>query len=147
MAVPELEGIAMLRIELAPDWLFQGIENATRREIFCWWEARRFDYNLYVGLVGIVTWFLVLVAGAAAVKPGVDFEEPIAMIVGPFVYGLVANLCYSAGSVIDLAIYRRRSRVHLFKIGLIFSISLTALPGIWALVAWLITVVTRNKLD
>lgn len=38
-------------------------------------------FNLYIGTVGTVTWFLVLIAGSAAVKPGVDFEEPVAMLV------------------------------------------------------------------
>jgi hypothetical protein len=33
-----------------------------------------------------------LVAGSAAVKPGEDFEEPLMMIVGPFIYGLLANI-------------------------------------------------------
>ncbi len=63
----------------------------TRTEIVRWWEARRWRFNLYVGAVGIVTWFLVWIAGSAAVKPGVDFEEPIIMIIGPFIYGFMAN--------------------------------------------------------
>ena len=88
-----------------------------------------------------------LIAGSGAVKPGVDFEEPLAMIVGPFVYGLMANLCYSLGSIIDLVFYRGRPRVQLFKIGLVFSVSLTALPGLWAMTAWLITVATGKKLN
>jgi hypothetical protein len=32
----------------------------------------------------------------------------------------------------------------LFKAGLIFSLILTALPGMWAVVAWLITVYTAR---
>jgi hypothetical protein len=134
-------------MNLAPQWLFQGINEASRPAILRWWESRRLHYNLYVGLVGIITWFLVLIAGSAAVKPGVDFEEPLAMIFGPFVYGLMANLCYSFGSIIDMIFYRGRPRVGLFKTGLIFSISLTALPGLWAVTAWLITVATGKKFD
>jgi hypothetical protein len=134
-------------MEFAPKWLFQSIDDATRPAVLRWWELRRLRYNLYVGLVGIITWLLVLIAGSAAVKPGVDFEEPLAMIFGLFVYGLMANLCYSLGSIIDLIFYRGRPRVQLFKIGLIFSVSLTALPGLWALTAWLITVATGKKFD
>jgi|CZKF01.1.fsa_nt_gi hypothetical protein len=132
---------------LVPEFLFQGIEDATRAKVFGWWESRRLRYNLLVGIVGLVTWLLVLIAGSAAVKPGVDFEEPIAMIFGPFIYGLMANICYTFGPVFDVVRYRRSPRVGLFKAGLIFSIVLTALPGLWAVIAWLITVFTGKKLD
>jgi hypothetical protein len=27
-----------------------------------WWEGRRTRFNLYVGLVGVVSWLLVLIA-------------------------------------------------------------------------------------
>ena len=134
-------------MQIMPVWLFQNIEGSTRLQILCWWEQRRFRYNLLVGIVGGVTWFLVLVAGAAAVKPGVDFEEPIAMIIGPFIYALLANTCYTFGSVIDTVFYCKSPRVGLFKTGLIFSIVLTALPGLWAVIAWLIAVFTGKKMD
>lgn len=134
-------------MRIAPDWLFQQIDDAERSKILGWWERRRLFFNLYVGLVGIVTWLLVLFAGSAAVKPGVDFEEPLAMIFGPFVYGIAANICYSFGAIADLIFYRRRSRVVLFKAGLFFSLVLTALPGLWAVIAWLTTIVTGTKLD
>jgi len=117
-------------MRIRPAWLFQGIENATRRELLRWWERRRLYFNLYVGIVGVITWWLVLIAGSAAVKPGVDFEEPFAMILGPFVYGLIANLCFSLGSVVDLLFYRGRPRVFLFRVGLFFSFALTALSGL-----------------
>jgi hypothetical protein len=137
----------MPTINFAPTWLFEPIEDASRIAIFRWWERRRPRYNLYVGLIGIVTWFLVIFAGSAAVKPGVDFEEPLAMLIGPFVYGILANLCYSLGPVFDVIFYRRKPRVLLFKVGLFFSVGLTALPGIWAVTAWLITVITGKKMD
>jgi len=115
--------------------------------ILRWWESRRLRFNLFVGIVGIVTWFLVLIAGSAAVKPGVDFEEPLAMIFGPFLYGIMANLCFSLGPAFDMIFYRGRPRVRLFKSGLIFSLVLTSLPGLWAVIAWLMTVATGKKLD
>jgi hypothetical protein len=42
-----------------------------------------------------------MIAGSAAVKPGVDFEEPIAMIMGQFFYAIAANVCYTLGSLVD----------------------------------------------
>ncbi|HUK47319.1 MAG TPA: hypothetical protein VLW06_06995 [Terriglobales bacterium] len=119
----------------------------SRRDIIRWWEGKRLRFNILVGLVGIATWFLVWIAGSAAVQPGVDFEEPIAMIIGPAFYCIAANLCYTLGWIVDVTAYRGIPRKGLFKAGLIFSIVLTALPGAWAVVAWLITIYTGRKLD
>jgi len=112
-----------------------------------WWEARRLRYNLLVGSVGVVTWFLVLFVGSLAVKPGEDFEEPFMMIIGPIIYGIFANLCFSLGWIVDTISYRGRPRILLYKAGLTFSLILTALPGIWAVVAWCITLYNGKKLD
>jgi hypothetical protein len=136
-----------VRMRLAPQRLFDSSCEASRSKIFRWWEARRLDYNIAVGVIGIITWFLVLFAGSAAVKPGVDFEEPFAMILGPPIYGILANICYTFGPIIDVVAYRGSPRVKLFKVGLIFSLVLTALPGLWAVTAWLVTLYTGQKLD
>jgi hypothetical protein len=89
---------------------------------------------------------LVLVAGSAAVKPGEDFEEPLMMIFGPFLYAAFANMAYTSGPILDTICFRGTPRRGLFKAGYIFALVLTALPGVWAVVAWLITVVTGQKL-
>jgi hypothetical protein len=119
----------------------------TKQDIWRWWSARRIRYNLLVGIVGFVTWWLVLVAGSATVKPGVDFEEPLAMILGPFVFGLMANVCYTAGPVVDYLFFEGKPKKKLFALGLFFSIGITALPGLWAVLAWIITLHTGRKLD
>ena len=119
----------------------------TRRDLVKWWEARRLRFNLWVGSVGVATWLLVLIVGSLAVKPGVDFEEPIMMIIGPIICGVIANVCFSLGWIVNTAVYRGRPRAALYKAGLIFSVILTALPGIWAIAAWCITLYTRKKLD
>jgi hypothetical protein len=134
-------------MEKGLEWTSEESLVSTRRDIIWWWEARRFRFNVLVGAVGIVTWLLVMFAGSAAVKPGEDFEEPIAMLFGPFVYAALANVCYTLGWVVDTILYRGTPRTRLYKAGLIFSIVLTALPGLWAVVAWLITVYTGRKLD
>src|SRR5437667_420817 len=110
-------------------------------------ELCRFRFNVYVGIIGVATWFLVLIAGSAAVKPGVDFEEPIVMLIGPFIYDILANICYTFGEFVDTVFYCGMPRTRLYKAGMIFSVVLTALPGVWAVVAWLITVITGHKLD
>lgn len=123
------------------------VPRCSRRDVIAWWEAHRLRYNVLVGLVGIVTWLLVLCVGSLAVKPGVDFEEPIMMIIGPPIYAVFANLCFTLGWIVDVSLYNGRPRKQLWKIGLLFSLVLTALPGIWAVVAWCITIYTGKKLD
>jgi hypothetical protein len=128
-------------------WPTEDPAEYTRTDIVRWWEARRLHFNVYIGVVGIITWFLVLIAGSAAVKPGEDFEEPLAMFVGPGIYVLIANACYTLGWIVDSVSSQSRPRVGLYKAGVIFSVILTGLPGVWAVVAWLITLLTGHKLD
>jgi len=127
-------------------WPSEEVAVSTRTEIIRWWEARRLRFNLYVAVIGVATWLLVLIAGSAAVKPGVDFEEPIVMIIGPLVYAFLANLCYTLGWLVDTIAFRGTPRTQLYKTGVLFSVALTALPGVWAVVAWLITAITGHKL-
>jgi uncharacterized BrkB/YihY/UPF0761 family membrane protein len=127
-------------------WLFHGDCGTTCNEIVRWWEIRRLPFNVLVGLVGVATWLLVMTAGSAAVRPGEDFEEPIVMIFGPPIYAVLANICYTFGWIVDMTYYRGAPRRRLFKAGLIFSIVLTALPGLWAVAAWLITIHTGRKI-
>jgi hypothetical protein len=86
-------------------------------------------------------------AGGKAVKPGVDFEEPIMMIIGPMIYAVCANLGFTLGWIVDTSLYTGGPRNRLWKAGLIFSLVLTALPGIWAVIAWCITLYTGKKFD
>ena len=128
-------------------WPTEDAAEYGRTDIVRWWEARRLHFNVYVGVVGVITWFLVMIAGSAAVKPGEDFEEPLAMIFGPVIYAIIANACYTLGWIADTVSSQNRPRVGLYKAGVVFSIVLTALPGAWAVVAWVMTLITGHKLD
>jgi hypothetical protein len=97
--------------------------------------------------VGFASWLLVMIAGSAAVKPGEDFEEPFGMLFGSAIYVAMANVCYTLGWVVDTILYNGRPRTRLYKSGLILAVVLAALPGVWAVVGWLITVYTGRKLD
>jgi hypothetical protein len=128
-------------------YFFNPAGAESRKEIVQWWESRRLAFNLWVGLVGILTWFTVWIAGSAAVKPGVDFEEPLAMFLGPPVYAIMANICYTGGSIIDRVFYKKTPRPRLLQFGFWFSIFLTALPGLWALYCWIEAVRTGKLRD
>ena len=120
---------------------------STRGDIIRWWETRRYAFNAFLLAVGFASWILVMIAGSAAVKPGEDFEEPLAMLFGTVIYAVMANIFYTMGWVVDTIFYNGRPRTRLHKAGLIFAMILTAVPGVWAVVAWLITVFTGRKLD
>ena len=78
--------------------------------------------------------------------PGEDFEEPLMMIFGPFLYAGFANAAYTAGPIFDSAFFRGAPRRTLFKSGYIFSLVATAMPGVFAVIAWVSTVITGKKL-
>jgi hypothetical protein len=119
----------------------------SRTEIIRWWEQRRVRYNLIVGCTGMISVFLVTIIGAVVVKPGEDFVEPTALFFGPVVYAIAANVCYTAGWLFDITFYDSSARQRLFKTGLIFSVVLTSIPGIWSVIALLITVYRGHELD
>ncbi len=128
-------------------WPSQDSAAATRADVVRWWEARRLAFNLYLAAVGVASWLLVMIAGSAAVKPGIDFVEPLVLVLGPIAFAILANLCYTFGWIVDAAAFRGAPRAGLFKAGVVFSLLLTASPGIGALVAWLMTIVTGRKLE
>jgi hypothetical protein len=129
------------------EWASEKTRLSTRGEIIRWWEARRHTYNGVLLAVGFVSLVLVIVAGSAAVKPGEDFGEPWGIIIGTAIYLGMANICYTLGWVVDTVWYNGNPRERLYKSGLIVAVVLSALPGVWAIVAWLITVYTGRKLD
>jgi hypothetical protein len=134
-------------MEEGSEWASQESSISTRGEIIRWWEARRYTFNAFLLAVGFASWLLVMIAGSAAVKPGEDFEEPFGMLFGPVIYVAIANVCYTLGWVVDTILYNGRPRTRLYKSGLTLAVVLAALPGVWAVVAWLITVYTGRKLD
>jgi hypothetical protein len=134
-------------MEKGLEWASEESPLSTRADIIRWWEARRYTFNAFLLAVGFASWLLVMTAGSAAVKPGEDFEEPLAMLSGTVIYAAMANVCYTLGWVVDTVLYNGRPRRRLYKAGLILAVVLTALPGVWAVVAWLITVYTGRKLD
>ena len=95
-------------------------------EVVRWWETRRPVYNLAVGTAGVVSLGGLFVLGA---------RPPLHELAGVvLVYGLLANLCYTAGPVVDLLARRVGGPDYapigptLFRYGLVFSLGLTLLP-------------------
>jgi len=72
------------------EWTSEGTDVTTRGGIIRWWEARRFSLTLLSKLsashFGFSSCLLVLPALSRAY-----FEEPLAMLFGPFIYAVLAS--------------------------------------------------------
>ena len=98
-------------------------------EVVRWWEHRRLAYNAAVGGAGLVTLGVtMLLVGLPPLRalPG------LLLFVG--VYGLLANLCYSLGPVLDLLARRWGGSTWaavgpaLLRYGFVFAVGLTLIP-------------------
>lgn len=116
--------------------------------ILMWWESRRLIYNIVVGATGLIS--LGIIAGISLIPPGIGGPRPLPPLVAILAYGGLANICYTAGPMVEILLQRIwKDKVlpigpTLFRQGLTFSVGLTLLPiivvsGVWLvrLGAWL----------
>jgi hypothetical protein len=101
--------------------------------ILTWWESRRLLYNIIVGATGIVTLGVIAVAELIAPPKGHSLFSESALI-PVLIYGALANMCYTLGPIVEIALERTWKDLvlpigpALFRQGLTFSIGLTLLP-------------------
>ena len=116
-------------------WLFAApCESVTALRIVGWWELRRIPFNLVVGIFGIFafTVFFMSICSAGVLEPGEDAVEPMALFLVP----IAANLCYTAGWLVDVPLRFIRPSLSprftplLFCLGLGFSLFVISLPAI-----------------
>jgi len=109
-----------------------------------WWEKHRILFNLAVFVAGLVSIFVIVMVGSHLVKPGEDLEEPLGAIIGVFVYAVAANVLYTLGWITELlwsggdTARTEAMRPKIFRTGIIFSVALTLLPGVFVPLAWAI---------
>jgi hypothetical protein len=75
-------------------------------DIISWWEARRLPYNLIVGATGIATAIVMLITGyvtehVVGEAIGVP-ASPFFALMGVIVYGIMANVCFTGGWILEL---------------------------------------------
>jgi hypothetical protein len=110
------------------------------REVIGWWEARRIPFNLIVGSAGILTCIIVgVVALGAEILFNSEFglpNPPAFALIGIFIYGILANICFTGGWILELIIRRLwpreadRFATLSFSFGVIFSVLLTLAPAV-----------------
>jgi hypothetical protein len=109
-------------------------------EAILWWESRRIPYNLIVGTAGLCTCIACLIlALIAEFYFHSDFGMPDPPIFGIFIvilYGIMANICYTAGWIVELLLRRLSPNEastfaeNTFFLGLVFSVVLTLSPAV-----------------
>ncbi len=107
-----------------------------------WWESRRLHYNVIVGGTGLVSLGTSMLFVSLPPNP-----LPVGSLLFPVAaYGIMANMCYFLGPAVEIAIEKLwRGKVlptgpTLFRMGLTFSIGLTLLPILFAILGWLMRV-------
>lgn len=111
--------------------LFEPTLMRSPLRIVSWWERRRPMYNLLVGAAGLGS--LVWANGLELALGNGWLPVPWQGIVA---YGLLANVCYTFGWVVENAAERWLGRPvyglgpALFRHGLVFSVGLTLLPAV-----------------
>lgn len=94
-------------------------------DVVKWWEARRPVYNAVIGATGLIT-----LGTVAALHPG----PPLMFAAFAVGFGILANVCYTMGPVVDIAVRRFMKEEApsvgpvLFRYGFAFSLGLTLLP-------------------
>jgi hypothetical protein len=115
-------------------------ERRSTGSIVRWWESRRLKYNAVVGLTGLVT--ATYVQTLALLPPGGP-GHLINVLPGIVAYGVMANLMYSGGWIIELVMkalwgdQAPRAGPAMFRQGVIFSVGLTLLPMAIFTMVWI----------
>jgi hypothetical protein len=110
----------------------------TAWQVIGWWEARRVPYNLIVGATGLATGTIMLITGFVVEiflgEPVGIPDPPLVVIFALVFYAIMANICFTGGWVIELAVHRiwgeqaQSFGPISFTLGLLFSIALTIAP-------------------
>jgi hypothetical protein len=122
-------------------WLFRRDKPVTTVwQALGWWELRRIPFNAILLVTGFFAGLLCLYTNMAAVSLlNLDFgfpDPPLFVIIAAILYGIMANICYSGGWIVELFVRRIRPAAadrfasSSFYFGVCFSVLLTLSPGI-----------------
>ncbi len=106
--------------------------------LLTWWESRRLKYNLIVGTTGLFSLGFMTLVSSLPPKPYHIMPDLRPVLV----FGLAANVCYTAGWLVELGLEKLWGRralpagPTLFRQGLSFSVGLTILPSVVTVVGW-----------
>jgi hypothetical protein len=115
----------------------RGLERT--RDIIVWWESRRIPYNLIVGATGVVSAIVICLTGLVSAHLAGDAigvsGSPLFEIFAVIIYGIMANICFTCGWVLELfsrRIWGARAEAFgemAFTWGMLGSVLLTLVPA------------------
>jgi hypothetical protein len=115
----------------------------TNWDVIRWWELRRLLYNGILFPIGIASIIGMMLLMEKAGPVGEDALESFVPALGAVLYGIMANMCYTLGWIVELVGRRSdeaRARLRakkLFLMGLWLSCLLTSAPFWFGLVFWM----------
>lgn len=119
----------------------------TTAQVIFWWEARRIPFNLALLAVGLSSLIVMEVLMDRVIPAGEDAIEPFALLFGVLIYGVMANVCYTLGWIVELLTRKqdrdpfkaRQQGRRFFRLGFAGSCLLTTLPLWYGCVFWLVS--------
>jgi hypothetical protein len=118
------------------DWLFKlPSSECSSVDVIIWWEKRRIPYNFIIGVAafGFLLLYLFFIDRSKILHPGEDAIEPIALLMFPVLW----NFAYCLGWITELcarkitSVKDRLTGPTLLRLGLTFSLFITAIPAIY----------------
>lgn len=126
------------------DFLYPTPAKRDTLSIVKWWEKRRLPYNLFVGSAGALATVAFVVF--AAIPPFGSLPS-LQILIPIGVFGIMANVCYTFGSLVEILTVKIWGRdvlpvgPALYRIGLTFSVGLALLPALLILIIWVARIV------
>lgn len=124
------------------EFLFPAPAERRADAIWAWWENRRLAYNAWVGTAGAFTVGVGLLL--SVLPPGGQGAPPLGIWQPIALFGLMANVCYTSGAMVEILAYKVFGRgmlpvgPALYRMGLTFSVGLALLPVVFFLMAWVL---------
>jgi hypothetical protein len=119
-----------------------------------WWRQRRFQYNIFLALAGIIAFIYYAILGSLLIAPYVDdFEITLFTIlfqgIGYLIMMGIANIFYNLGYWIDKKYNKQNSdnfRSRLYKAGCWFSCSLPLLIPVIIIIEYFVMYACKQPL-
>ncbi len=112
-------------------------------EALVWWEMRRIPYNAAVGATGLISapfWLFLTARPGSAFRDEGDWRLLLILIAG---YGIIANIGYTLGLVLELRSVRGGSRQRLafrhlyYRLDVRLSCAIVMLPMWYSIGEWI----------
>lgn len=127
--------LSLVPVQLQGLFAVPRYQGRTAVDVIRWWEVRRLAFNAILAGIGLLAMALFHLLGFATFH---------SLIMPAIAYGFMANVCYTSGWMAEIyarLFFGERTEnfgPSLFLLGLTFSMLLTALPAVLAVIAFVL---------